>query len=69
MKIMTWRNCRLSIGAAVALMGMVVGSQAQDKVPAQFQGDWVPATAGCDSAVRFRVAESKMTLINGADKA
>ncbi len=69
MKIMTWRNCRLSIGAAVALMGVVVGSQAQDKVPAQFQGDWVPATAACDSAVRFRVTESRMTLINGADKA
>jgi hypothetical protein len=69
MKIKTWSNLCLCIGAAVALMGVAVGSQAQDKVPGQFQGDWVPATAGCDSAVRFRVTESKMTLINGADKA
>lgn len=69
MKIMTWRSLCFCIAAFVALMGVAVTSLAQDKVPAQFQGDWVPATAGCDSAVRFRVTESKMTLINGADKA
>jgi hypothetical protein len=69
MKIINWRNFHVCIGAVVALMTVAVGLQAQDKVPAQFQGDWVPATAGCDSAVRFRVTESRMTLINGADKA
>ncbi|MEQ1353434.1 MAG: hypothetical protein ABLT11_05410 [Candidatus Acidiferrum sp.] len=69
MKIITSRNFRLSIAAAVALLSAAVASHAQDKVPPQFQGDWVPATAACDSAVRFRVTESRMTLINGADKA
>jgi hypothetical protein len=42
---------------------------AQDKVPAEFQGDWVPATATCGSPARFRVTESKMTLVNGKDSA
>jgi hypothetical protein len=42
---------------------------AQDKVPAEFQGDWVPATGACTSQVRFRVTESSMTLINGKDTA
>lgn len=69
MKIMSWRNLCLCGGVLAALMVAVGGLLAQDKVPAQFQGDWVPATGGCDSAVRFRVAESKMILINGADKA
>jgi hypothetical protein len=44
-------------------------ASAQDKVPAEFQGDWVPATGACTSQVRFRVAESSMTLINGKDTA
>ena len=69
MKIRSWRNLCVCVGVLVALMVAGVGLRAQDKVPAQFQGDWVPATAACDSAVRFRVTESKMTLINGADKA
>jgi len=40
---------------------------AQDKLPPEVQGDWVQATATCDSPVRFRVAETQMTLMNGKD--
>jgi len=63
------KTIRLAIATAVIFAAAALATQAQDKVPSQFQGDWVPATAACTSTVRFRVAESRMTLINGADKA
>ena len=40
---------------------------ARDAIPAEFRGDWVPQTAECTSAVKLRVAEETLTLINGAD--
>ncbi|MFN8009572.1 MAG: hypothetical protein U0V70_21570 [Terriglobia bacterium] len=40
-----------------------------DVVPAQFFGDYVPATGTCDSPVRFQVEGTKVTLINGKDSA
>jgi len=58
----------LVTAAAVLLLGAPI-TGAQDKVPAEFQGDWVAATATCDAPVRFRVAETRMTLINGKDSA
>lgn len=48
----------------------VLGAQhaiAQDRLPPEVQGDWVQATATCDSPVRFRATETQMTLINGKD--
>jgi len=61
---------RFVLGTALLFAAATaITTQAQDKVPPQFQGDWVPVTAACTSAVRFRVAESRMTLINAADKA
>lgn len=40
---------------------------AQDVIPPEFHGDWVPATATCESPARFRVTGTEMTLINGED--
>jgi hypothetical protein len=53
-----------------AIILFLLGAQlaiAQDKLPPEVQGDWVLATATCDSPVRFRAEESQMTLINGKD--
>jgi hypothetical protein len=58
------------IGLA-ALAGLVaLGPRpaiAQDPMPPEFQGDWVAATATCQAPARFRVTESRFTLINGRD--
>lgn len=69
---MTLHRNRIVCALFVASMFVVAAAgyaNAQDKVPAEFQGDWVPATSACTSLVRFRVAESSMTLINGKDTA
>jgi hypothetical protein len=42
-------------------------ARAQAPIPADARGDWVPQSATCQSAVRLRVAESTLTLINGKD--
>jgi len=60
------RGCAFAVAAAMLLLG-TQSAVAGDKVPAEFQGDWVPATATCQSPARFRVAEERMTLINGKD--
>jgi len=36
---------RLSIITTLLFAATALTTQAQDKVPQQFQGDWVPATA------------------------
>jgi hypothetical protein len=40
---------------------------ARDTIPSEFRGDWVPQKAECTSAVKLRVAEETLTLMNGAD--
>lgn len=40
---------------------------AQNVVPADFQGAWVPNNAACDSALRMQVAANQLTLVNGKD--
>lgn len=42
---------------------------AQDRLPLEFQGEWVPASGGCLSPVRFHVAQNTVTLMNGQDRA
>jgi hypothetical protein len=59
-----FRACAVA-GGAILLSSVPVF--AQSPIPAQFRGDWVPQTAACASAVRFRVEEKTVTLINGAD--
>lgn len=52
--------CLLAICAPAAM--------AQDAMPAEFIGDWVPAGATCSAApMRFRAAPTSVTLINGRD--
>ena len=37
------------------------------QVPAEFQGEWVAASAACTAPLKARIEASKVTLINGAD--
>ena len=41
---------------------------AQDAVPDDQAGDWVPAKGGCDSPLRLSLAGKQATLVNGADR-
>ena len=52
------------VAAAVLLTAPDVWAEG---IPAEFQGDWVPASATCDSPSRFIVTETRMNLVNGAD--
>ena len=36
-------------------------------VPAEFQGDWVAASAACTAPIRARVEATRLTLVNGAE--
>jgi hypothetical protein len=36
-------------------------------VPAEYQGDWVAASAACTSPVKVRIETARVTLVNGAD--
>lgn len=57
---------------ALILLAIGTGSLtavAGEPVPAEFRGDWVAASASCTSMLRFRVAATGASLINGADKA
>ncbi|RIL06389.1 MAG: hypothetical protein DCC71_06975 [Proteobacteria bacterium] len=61
---------RLLARAAIAALSLAFAASpaaARDAIPAEHQGDWVPASGGCDSAVRLRVAEEQLTLRNGSD--
>ena len=49
----------------MALAGAARPAAAQ--VPAEFAGDWVPASAACSSPARVRVEAARITLVNGAD--
>jgi hypothetical protein len=56
--------------AGLAMAAVIVASapaRAQSPIPAEFQGDWVAASATCESLVRFRVAPLTLSLINGTD--
>ncbi len=60
---------RLVRGPAVllALLGTTPGA-AVAQVPAEYQGNWVPAKGSCESGTRVIVSANKVTLVNGADK-
>jgi hypothetical protein len=55
-----------SLAALAALLAAPLVSQ--EPVPADFRGEWVPATETCASQVRFLVTASEMTLVRGADR-
>ena len=54
----------LTISTPLGAQTTPPGGQA---IPAEFRGDWVPATAACDSPLRFRAAAAQLTLINRTD--
>lgn len=58
----------LAAVAAVLALGARC-TAAEETMEAELQGDWVAEKATCESPVRFRVAETRMTLINGKDSA
>ena len=49
-------------------MLLLAAAPAPAQVPAEFQGDWVPAAATCESPARARIETARLTLLNGADK-
>jgi hypothetical protein len=59
-------GARVLIGATLLWLG-AAHVLAQASIPAELRGDWVPVSAECSSKVRLRVAESTLTLVNGAD--
>jgi hypothetical protein len=63
------RGCVASYGISVLAVVVLAGVPllARDTIPAEFRGDWVPQQADCASAVKLRVAEATLTLINAAD--
>jgi hypothetical protein len=63
----TTTRCRVLLATAALLTLATEGARAQDPLPAEFHGDWVPAEAACDAPTRFRVAAARMALINSPD--
>ena len=51
--------------ASAVLLCLAAPAAAQ--VPAEFQGDWVAASAACTAPVRARFEAARVTLVNGAD--
>jgi hypothetical protein len=62
-----------SVRAAISLVfvGVLVAGAplavAQNAVPAEFHGRWVPGSAKCDSPLRMQVTADRLTLANGSD--
>jgi hypothetical protein len=58
-------------GLPLVLLTLIAGgdtARAQQQVPAEFQGDWVAASATCTAPARIRIAATSVTLVNAADK-
>src|SRR5688572_9944285 len=53
--------------SASALTLLLAAAPAAAQVPAEFQGEWVAASAACTAPVRARVEAARLTLVNGAD--
>ena len=61
-------NC-LVAATCLLLAAGVARPLAQDQLPLEFQGEWVPASGGCLSPARLHVAQNTVTLMNGQDQA
>jgi hypothetical protein len=57
------------VAAALMTVGCIPVSHAAgaNPVPAQYQGNWVPASGSCDSPLRMQVSGDQLTLVNGKD--
>jgi len=54
------------LSAAVLLL-LIAASPGAAQVPAEFQGEWVSASAACTAPLRARIEGARLTLVNGAD--
>lgn len=61
------RNALLFILVTLSAALSVTGAAAQNTVPEQFQGTWVPSNATCESPVRVLIASNRLSLVNGKD--
>ena len=58
-------------GLPLVFLAVLAGwdtARGQQQVPAEFQGDWVAASAACTAPARVRIAAASITLVNAADK-
>jgi hypothetical protein len=46
---------------------LLTATAAAAQVPADFQGEWVAASAACTAPARARIEATRLTLVNGAD--
>ncbi len=57
---------------SLAVIGIVMigisSAVAQEIVPAEFRGKWVPGKASCESPVAVVVSADKLTLVNAGDR-
>jgi hypothetical protein len=53
--------------AASALLLVVTAAPGAAQVPAEYQGEWVAASAACTAPLRARIDAARLTLLNGAD--
>jgi hypothetical protein len=53
--------------AVTAVLFLLAAGPAAAQIPAEFQGDWVPAAQACTSAARVRFEVTRITLVNGTD--
>jgi hypothetical protein len=56
-----------NLALVMLLLAPAAQALAGDAVPAEFRGDWVPASGDCAALQRLKVAESTLTLVNGKD--
>jgi hypothetical protein len=61
------RWCTPTALVACVMMLGPSGAQAQNVVPNEFHGTWIPAKAGCDSPLKVVVTGDRLTLANGKD--
>lgn len=53
--------------AATAVVIGTSGAAAQNTVPAEYQGRWVPTKTTCESPAAVVIAANRLTLVNGKD--
>jgi hypothetical protein len=67
---LAFRRARALIVLVVLFLAAgITGVAAQNTVPGEFQGTWVPTHANCQSPVRVQVSAQVLTLVNGKDSA
>src|SRR5690349_10336074 len=60
------RGMTRHLSAALPLL-LLAAAPVATQVPAEFQGEWVAASAACTAPLRARIDAARLTLVNGAD--